>query len=55
MFTSWLLLYQGLIPQASPSQPSIFSDHTSSRVLPEEAALSFLPVLIPFNSSAALL
>lgn len=53
VFTSWLRLYQGLIPQASPLQPSIFCDHTSSRSLPEEAPLSFFPVLIPFNSSAA--
>lgn len=53
VFTSWLLLYQGLIPQASALQPSIFSDHTSSRILPEEAPLSSFPVLIPFHSSAA--
>lgn len=54
MFTSRLGLYQGLIPQASASQPSILFDHTSSRILPEDAPL-FFPVLIPFNSSAALL
>lgn len=53
VFTSWLLLYQGLIPQAPALQPSIFSDHTSSRILPEEAPLSSFPVLIPFHSSVA--
>lgn len=50
VFTGGFPLYHGLILQASHSQVSIFSDHASSRILPEEVTLSsFLP-LFPSNS-----